>query len=536
MGLYNDASLIAYPSGYKESKIYPQKPIDGSGDLTFARASSATRVNEQGLIENSEIIGNEEITNGDFATNLNSWSTSSWWVWNALGAYHPSSSAHYPLYQQCAVIGKQYTITFDLTIISGEAKFSFGSNTGSTTQVIADNLTTGSYSYLVTASAEYIIFNRSVGAAAEFYVDNVSVKEYADTNIPRIDYTNGCGQLLLEPQRTNLITESEDFSTWNKANTTVATNSVISPDGTINASKITDDTTSGNHYIRETNIFTVDGLTRYWTMYVKQGSARYCAFTLGSSFGNSIHIACFDMQSGVYTLEPIGKEDGYLTPIDMGNGWWRIGFYSNENDISYDNFTIGFSSDGTFSGCNYVGVGDYFYCWGAMLEEGSYPTSYIPTSGTTVTRIEDVSSTTGLSSVIGQTEGTFVLDFLYEEKKQDYGSVHLREDASNYFQLYISPTEVLSFFWVISGVTEALSSMLSLVDNTRYKFAIAYKANDLKVYINGVSVYTNTSITIANFSTLVLRESSNSWGQPINQTQLYKTRLTNTELATLTTL
>ena len=49
MSLYDDASLIAYPSGYKESKIYAQKPIDGTGDLTFARASSATRVNEQGI-------------------------------------------------------------------------------------------------------------------------------------------------------------------------------------------------------------------------------------------------------------------------------------------------------------------------------------------------------------------------------------------------------------------------------------------------------------------------------------------------------
>jgi hypothetical protein len=56
MSLYDDASLIMFPSGYKEDKIYSLKPTDGSGDLTFTRASTATRVNADGLIEGSELI------------------------------------------------------------------------------------------------------------------------------------------------------------------------------------------------------------------------------------------------------------------------------------------------------------------------------------------------------------------------------------------------------------------------------------------------------------------------------------------------
>ncbi len=68
MSLYGDASILMFPSGYKEDKLYSLKPTDGTGDLSFARSSSATRVNEQGLIE-EYLLGSELITNGDFATN-----------------------------------------------------------------------------------------------------------------------------------------------------------------------------------------------------------------------------------------------------------------------------------------------------------------------------------------------------------------------------------------------------------------------------------------------------------------------------------
>ena len=74
--------------------------------ITMTRASLGTRVNPESLVEDVELLGSEEVTNGDFATNLDSWSTSSWWVWNALGAYHPSASLHKPLYQQCCVMEK----------------------------------------------------------------------------------------------------------------------------------------------------------------------------------------------------------------------------------------------------------------------------------------------------------------------------------------------------------------------------------------------------------------------------------------------
>ena len=117
------------------------------------------------------------VVNGDFATDLNNWETSSWWVWSALGAYHPPTNSHKPLYQETCVIGNEYLITFDLNVVQGAAKVSLGNNTGGTTQVFATGLGTGSYSYYVTASDKYLIFNRSnTSINNEYYLSNVSVQ------------------------------------------------------------------------------------------------------------------------------------------------------------------------------------------------------------------------------------------------------------------------------------------------------------------------------------------------------------------------
>ena len=283
MSLLDDVSIVVTPNGYKAGKLYAVIPSNGTADMDVTRATAATRVDENGLVNYAEIIGGEEIDNGKFTTNLDSWSTSSWWVWNSLGAYHPSTSLHKPLYQQCCVIGKTYLITFDLNCVGlSLAKFSLGSSTGSTTQTIDINLTTGSYSYFVTAAAEYIVFNRQ--NTAEYYVNNISVKEVTRDNVPRIDYTGGgCPHILAEPQRTNLLTYSEDFSNavWSEVSGGVASNPVltndyaISPDGTENATRCLFDmgggaTTSDYSRLRYLNL---TATTPVISLYIKSNNA-----------------------------------------------------------------------------------------------------------------------------------------------------------------------------------------------------------------------------------------------------------------------
>ena len=120
--------------------------------------------------------GDELVTNGTFDTDLTDWQISSWWTWNALGAYHPPTNSHKPLYQQTCEVGKTYKISFDLNVLQGSAKVSLGTNTGSTSQVFATDLSTGSYVYYIKAEYEYIIFNRNNASGNnEYYLDNVSV-------------------------------------------------------------------------------------------------------------------------------------------------------------------------------------------------------------------------------------------------------------------------------------------------------------------------------------------------------------------------
>jgi len=114
MSLYDDASLIAYPSGYKESKRYAQKPVSGAGDLTFSRASSATRTNSEGLIETAAIIGGELVVNGDFASDT-AWTKSANW---SIADGKATSTGSGRMFQSLPYlelnVGTQVIVSFDI--------------------------------------------------------------------------------------------------------------------------------------------------------------------------------------------------------------------------------------------------------------------------------------------------------------------------------------------------------------------------------------------------------------------------------------
>jgi hypothetical protein len=208
MSTYNDASLIYYPSGYKAGTAYSLKPTDGSGDLTFTRASSATRVNAAGLIETASIIGSELVTNGDFATDT-SW-TKGTGVTISGGKANWTNTINNVGVTQSGIItsGKNYKVVFTVSnYSSGSVRVRFPS--------ITERLTSnGTYTYYINATDTdlYIQGETNGDANVNFSIDNVSVKEVITSNIPRIDYTGGgCGKLLLEPQRTNVVVQSENL-------------------------------------------------------------------------------------------------------------------------------------------------------------------------------------------------------------------------------------------------------------------------------------------------------------------------------------
>jgi hypothetical protein len=226
-------------------------------------------------------------------------------------------------------------------------------------------------------------FSRAGNASRVNSIGNI-VTESA--NIPRIDYTDGCGVWLLEPQSTNLTPYSEDFTqSWTPTGLTITSNSIASPSGEINSDKWVEDTSNGSHNIRNNpNLSVVSGNDYTMSIFAKAGERT------GLRFANAAESGCegrFDLSNGTVTFT--GTNTTFVGVEDYGNGWYRciISFTASTtiaqlNLRLMDGGSLSYQGDGT-SG---------LYAWGAQLEQQSYATSYIPTNGAANTRLQDIAT------------------------------------------------------------------------------------------------------------------------------------------------
>jgi hypothetical protein len=180
--------------------------------------------------------------------------------------------------------------------------------------------------------------------------------------------------------------------------------------------------------------------------------------------------------------------------------------------------------------------------YGFQHELGAYATSYIPTLAASATRVADAASKTGISSLIGQTEGTLFGEFTFT----GVTSLHMLASVAGSYTsaVYVqtgSSTGISMQVW--SGATNQVGiNFIGLTVGQNVKFAAAYKANDFMLYVNGVQAGSSTSGSVpAGLSQLEVGSYAEA-GSPFNfnssikQAIVFKTRLTNAELATLTTL
>ena len=200
----------------------------------------------------------------------------------------------------------------------------------------------------------------------------------------------------------------------------------------------------------------------------------------------------------------------------------------------------------TFNPSNYNptyqgSVTDYGYVYGAQVEASSYPTSYIPTSGTAVTRLADAASKTGISSLIGQTQGTMFVEVAPLSGANDDRQISINDGTtSNRVTIALLNNGTQIQFVVQSGGSVVMNSTQTIAGLTSgVKIAYAYKVNDFAVYVNGSLLATDTngavpiSMSAFNFDS---GSGADKFFGKVNQVLLFPTRLTNTQLATLTTL
>jgi hypothetical protein len=374
-----------------------------------------------------------------------------------------------------------------------------------------------------------------VRATTATRVNSAGLIESVGLNIPRIDYTNGsCPSLLVEPQRTNLVTYSEQFdnTNWYGDGFIVTANYAISPSGVQNADLLTANGGNIRHYI----IANVAQSAKTLSVFAKMGTQRYIQFLTDNTTAPT---ANFDLQDGVANL--IGS-NSTASIEDYGNGWYRC--ILQTNDTTSQNFYITFADSLTSGRFLPILSSGTIYVWGAQAELGSYATSYIPTVATSITRNADVISKTGISSLIGQTEGTMFVDvnLTHLNKGANEYLMQVWLDGSNRILIYRTSTNVLSYYFVKTGETFNYDS--SITSNGRHKIAFAYKNGSNAFYIDGVQIEVNSNAitafsSLSNFD-LGIHKASGSpieiGDYPYSSAQLYKTRLTNTELAQLTTL
>jgi hypothetical protein len=582
--LLSQASLVMIPSGYKEDVVYSQIPTSGAGDLSFTRASNGTRVNSAGLVEVCpwNLLTNSENFSADFTPINSSISNNTTTAPNGTTTAdslieNTATDNHFAFADSTQLNGTQYTYSVYAKSIGGRNIRVFGSS-GFGGDVIVDlangsvlsgsgvveNVGNGWYRISITATTTTTTVRAilyAVNGTSTSYTGNgtsgvflwgaqlnigSTAKPYFPTtdrlNVPRLTYQNGgggCPSLLLEKQSTNVILYSEDFSNstyWVIANSVVSANATTSPDGTQNADlwyPSTNGDVSSRRLLQSCTVST-SGVNITATVYVKRNNKRWLFF-VGPDATSANHNCWFDIQNGVVGTQ--GSAVVSATIESAGNGWYRCSVTSLANSTTQYIFLSATDSDA--DGTVTANGTDGFYFYGAQVEVSSYPTSYIPTTSSSATRVADACSKTGISSLIGQTEGVLFVDYNYDAKPDVNGNVAMViYDGSNEAYIFITGGGALRLELYNGGGLQCLLTT-SIGAIGRKKIAFAYKQNDFVGYMNGVQIATDTSGTVGAMSNLYVGSyytANYNANGGINQSALFPTRLSNSELASLTTI
>jgi hypothetical protein len=402
MSKYDNAGLAMIPSGYKASKVYSVIPNTADGDFDFSRASTATRVNKDGLIET------------------------------------------------------------------------------------------------------------------------------ASSNVPRLDYpliegvVQDCPALLLELQRTNLVHYSEDFSNayWSKSISDstpvpiVTPNYAISPDGTQNAERVQLTLPTNNEFavVRRSGInpnATV-GSTIYQSIYLKATDI--------SQVGKKVDVYIYDTTNSSYRR---------IFNHVLTNDWERI---ESNNLISFGltstsvEYVFGKAranatgQDGTTGTITSEAATD-FLVWGAQLEQGSYPTSYIPTSGSTVTRAAEICNGAGTSDTFNASEGVLFVEMAALGREKSLFELISLSDGTTTNRMYLGFASGTNKLIWLYGANVFTGETTSIETTNNNKIAFKFKDNDFAIWVNGVEI--DSQLSGSTFSSNTFNTMGFDSGSGSSTTRLY---------------
>lgn len=348
-------------------------------------------------------------------------------------------------------------------------------------------------------------------------VNSAGLIESVAVNIPRIDYTNvSCPTLLVEPLRTNLALNSGgNLSTYptsvNVSNASSSFNSFV------NAIQFP---STGLALAYKTVITTVQ--TYAISAFIKMDDNSVPILSASATTGNLCLIIAGNIATNNLKVE------------SYGNNVYRLSATATSAGINGNNGVLRYDTQ----------VLKSFKITGIQLEAASYPTSYIPTVASIQSRNADVISKTGISSLIGQTEGTIYAE-IKVNKLIGIASryiFHISDGTINnriYMAFSGASSNVLRGRIFNGGTLQCSIDTSTITTTGTYKLALAYKNNDIVFYVNGVQIGVDTSATIPTCSRVDVGQNYAGVSQLSDNvllSTLFKTRLTNGELVTLTTL
>ena len=533
----------------KIDNVSVKEVLVANGDFDFSRGSNlaATRVDVNGLIEkgreNLNIYsdpldaqkGSTSYASVTYQDNYN-WNLGS--LLNNAIVFVDNSTTRYAYYNNAVVSGTLYTLSVfmimddnsvpvpatDFLIVLGGASIASGysvedygnnvyrvsvygisgaSNTASGILKVASNSTKG---FRISG------FQVEQGLVATPYIKTTgtTVKAGILEDLPRLDYSASCPSLLLEPQRSNLVDDYSGY-TWDSFNGAAIsfTGTERSPEGFTNAVTWTFGGSSGE--VVQRSSISISNSTTYTI-------SGYFKLTSGTLTSGSNQIKGLDGLSG-----------GSVSLNTLTDEWQRLTFSVTSSSTS-GRVQLRCDNSATIQ------------VYGLQLESGSYETSVIPTYGSAVTRSQDICNKTGVTDLIGQSEGTMFLDFVANDDDAFQIIYQVRTTGSTNvgqidFRIQSGNLRVLGND---AGTNQFNINAGAAIAGTRYKCAVRYATNDVAFYVNGVLKGTdaNASFSSSTLSQITFNENGSNFipNADVKQAILFKTGLTNAELASITTI
>ena len=569
--VYDDFRTASLDLNFAKKRTLKDQ-ASGNNLITFSRVSSGTYVDSDGLIKTTPVnlltyseqldqwtIGGGSSVTANQAVAPNGTNT-------ADRVQHGAGGSSW-VRQQILTSGNTYTISVYAKAVTPGTnnQFSFNVGAGTNTDPFIATSEWQRFSATLTATGSLFYINNGDDSystdvyfwGAQVQTDS-TVTDYIPTGAtisgaPRFDHDPATGKslgLLIEESRTNLTKDSGNLKTTNWRIGEGSVSNTSAPDGSSSDGTIFTENTASNYHgiIAETpNRPSVSGALTL-SMFLKAGTRRYVLVSFGAG-ANGVSVTLDTQSMTISEATAYGSGYSYTnnsaTVTPASDDWYRVSFSGTSTAQNTQVVLVrgtNLATGNTF-GESYQGNNSTFIVWGAQLEAGTFPTSYIPTTSSTVTRSPDIATIEGtnFSSFYNQSEGTvFVKSSYFGLSSASTGRIYDINNGTtlNRHHLIIrganNDLRVQTRKNSVDGFSESFSIPAA---NNLFSNALGYKLNDCASSLNGGNTVNDNTVLIPTVDRMFIgaRNLSSAYlNGHISRLAYFPTRKTDQELIDLT--